>query len=135
MPRTNLMTWEDVPRRWRKLHRGKMYTVSCTQLGVRDTKEASYQAANAWWVAKLAIINGEPRPHSEPEVLAELTRRRDWAREKNLPEFAGEMDRRIAESDRTDDPSSLLLPPGVDVGWRGCGSWVSGSRRTSTRTP
>lgn len=76
MPRNPLMTWEPNSRRWRKLYRGKPYTVSCTQLRVRDTKEASYPHANAWWQAKLAKIQGEPAPHSEPEILTDSPRRR-----------------------------------------------------------
>ncbi len=114
MPRLHLMTWEPGPRRWRKVYRGKAYTVSCTQLRVRDTKEASYQAANDWWTARRAEIDGQPRPHSEPELLDELTRRRDWARANDHKELADEYDRRIAISDRTDSPSLLLLPPNVE---------------------
>ncbi len=88
--------------------------ISCKQLGVQESKEASYRHANAWWQAKRAEIDGRPLPHSEPELLAELTRRRDWARQNNHPELVEEYNRRIDLSDRTDDPSSLLLPPNVE---------------------
>jgi hypothetical protein len=33
------MTWQASTRRWFKKHKGKMYTVSCRQLGCPDTKE------------------------------------------------------------------------------------------------
>lgn len=42
------MTWEMAKLRWRKMHRGKVHTVSCDALGGPATKEAS-AAANAWW--------------------------------------------------------------------------------------
>jgi hypothetical protein len=32
------MTWKASTRRWRKMHRGKLYTVSCRQLGTPETK-------------------------------------------------------------------------------------------------
>jgi integrase len=69
------MTWEPGPRRWRKLYRGKLYTVSCRQLGVPDTKGDSYQAANAWWQAKRTEIDGQQPPHPHARWLAEARRR------------------------------------------------------------
>ena len=44
--------------RWRKLHRGKVYVISCKELGAPPTKEGSYQAANAWGERKRAEIEG-----------------------------------------------------------------------------
>ena len=54
------MTWQASTRRWFKKHRGKMYTVSCRQLGCPDTKEGSAAAANAWWDARLKEIESAP---------------------------------------------------------------------------
>ncbi len=56
-----------------KWHRGKNYSVSCRQLGVEPTKEASYQAANAWWEDKEAEIEAEPRPSAPPLDPASAT--------------------------------------------------------------
>jgi FAD/FMN-containing dehydrogenase len=57
MARTYLMTWVPKRRRWMKKYRGRMYAVSPRQLGMPDSKEASYQAANAWWLAKQIDID------------------------------------------------------------------------------
>src|SRR5262249_45490245 len=57
------MTWVTDRRRWTKKHKGKMYAVSPQALGVEATKEASYQAANAWWIRKRAEID-----HSRPDL-------------------------------------------------------------------
>lgn len=60
MPRTYIMTWVPARKGWMKWHKGKSYSVSCRQLGVEPTKEASYQAANAWWQAKEAELEARP---------------------------------------------------------------------------
>ena len=60
MARTSLMTWVPQRRRWAKKYKGKMYAVSPQALGVEPTKEASYQAANAWWLRKQAEIDHPP---------------------------------------------------------------------------
>lgn len=52
MPKKYFMTWEKARCRWRKMHKGRVYTVSCDQLGMPATKDASWQAANAWWLRK-----------------------------------------------------------------------------------
>jgi integrase len=62
------MTWQASTRRWFKKHRGKMYTVSCRQLGCPDTKEGSAPAANSWWNAKLTEI--ETAPPTEADMKA-----------------------------------------------------------------
>lgn len=56
MARKYVMTWMPPTRRWAKKHMGKMYFVSCRQLGTEETKEGSAAAANAWWDAKLKEI-------------------------------------------------------------------------------
>jgi hypothetical protein len=61
MPITYHMSWVASTRRWKKMFRGKMHVVSCRQLGVPETKEASWRAANQWWEQeeKLADIPAE----------------------------------------------------------------------------
>ena len=49
------MTWEPAKTRWRKMKAGKLFVVSCEQLGLPEhlwTKEGSYRAANKWWQEK-----------------------------------------------------------------------------------
>ena len=54
------MTWIPAGRRWRKVHKGEVYVVSCRQLGVPETKEASWCAANEWWERQQAIADIPP---------------------------------------------------------------------------
>ncbi|MHC5543206.1 hypothetical protein ACYOEI_33710, partial [Singulisphaera rosea] len=54
------MTWVPSGRRWRKVHDGKVYVVSCRQLGVPDTKDASWRAANEWWEQQQKIADIPP---------------------------------------------------------------------------
>src|SRR5262245_17445726 len=77
MPRKTLMTWAPSSRRWRKMHRGVWYSVSCRQLGVAETKEASWRAANAWWQAKLAevLAGGEDPAKARRREVEDLVRR------------------------------------------------------------
>jgi len=72
MARKLQMTWQASTRRWFKKHRGKMYAVSCRQLGTSPSKDASLAAANDWWEAKLKEI--ETAPPSEEEVKANAIR-------------------------------------------------------------
>lgn len=60
------MTWEPRKLRWRKMHKGTIYTISCEALGVPPTKEESYQAANRWWRERSKAI-----PMIEPSVRLE----------------------------------------------------------------
>src|SRR5271166_541050 len=68
MARKLVMTWIPAQRRWIKKHRGKMYSVSCRQLGCAESKEASAAAANAWWEGRLREI--EAAPPTEDELKA-----------------------------------------------------------------
>jgi integrase len=54
------MTWVPGSRRWRKLYRGKWYSVSCKQLGTGETKDASWKAANEWWDEKQRLADSQP---------------------------------------------------------------------------
>lgn len=54
------MSWEGAPAfRWRKMHKGNCYRVSCQELGATVwTQEATYRLANQWWEKKLAELAG-----------------------------------------------------------------------------
>jgi integrase len=69
------LTWDANTKRWLKKYRGKMYSVSCRQLGTPPTKEASASAANAWWLQKQAEIDqqaGEPTPLEQMRAAVNL---------------------------------------------------------------
>jgi integrase len=70
------MTWKPETRRWRKMHRGKWYSVSCRQLGVPETKEASWKAANEWWEQqqKLADLPAEDDRLARAARISNLVR-------------------------------------------------------------
>jgi integrase len=70
MPVTYQMTWVPASRRWMKKHDGKWYAISCRKLGVPETKEASWRAANAWWDAKLKEIETAPPTEEDLKVNA-----------------------------------------------------------------
>jgi integrase len=54
------MTWVAGSRRWRKLYKGKWYSVSCRQLAVEGSKEASWKAANKWWEQTQGVTDSQP---------------------------------------------------------------------------
>lgn len=101
MPAKPKMTWEPKPRRWRKMHKGKLYVVSCRELGVKETKEASYQAADAWWLKKMAEIDnaGYKFVHG---TLKELRKRIEWAAANDELEMAEEYRRKLSEAEAID---------------------------------
>jgi integrase len=94
------------------MYRGKIYTISCEALGVPPTKEASYQAANAWWATKRDGLDGV---ESHPTIRQELARRRDWAG-RNDPELAGALDDRLQRLNHAseDEAVTLALTPDLD---------------------
>jgi integrase len=59
MARKLLMSWIGSQKRWMKMYRGHRYAISCKALGTPATKEASWQAANRWWEAKQAELDGQ----------------------------------------------------------------------------
>jgi integrase len=61
------MTWMAPTRRWAKKYKGKMYFVSCRQLGAEETKEGSMAAANAWWEARRKEIDTTPPEFTDQE--------------------------------------------------------------------
>src|SRR5579863_10477426 len=67
-----LMTWVPSARRWTKKHNGKWYAISCRKLGVPETKEASWRAANDWWENQQQTI--DKAPPSEEDLRANAVR-------------------------------------------------------------
>lgn len=79
MVREYSMTWIASRHRWMKMYKGKRYVISCKALGAPETKEASYQAANQWWQAKRAEIDGsnvKPQPGSSEAIAGVIS---EWA--------------------------------------------------------
>jgi hypothetical protein len=74
MPRRPEMTWVPKKRMWRKVYRGKVYTVSVKQLREAghqpqdDTKDGSRVAANAWWHQKEFELEAAARAAPRPPV-------------------------------------------------------------------
>lgn len=95
------LTWEKAKLRWRKMYRGKVYTVSCKELGLPPTKEESYQAANAWWKAKLAELDRAASPKTHP-VIRGLQKRLDWARENGRDDLVAGIAAKIATAKKID---------------------------------
>ncbi len=117
----HLMTWMAPTRRWAKKHKGKMYFVSCRQLERPETKEASADAANAWWQAKLKEI--ESAPASEEDRRANAFRVwsmvQDWqqldedSREKLVDSLvgAGQYQKIKAQAEEVVSSAVKAVPP------------------------
>jgi integrase len=79
MARQYSMSWIASRLRWMKMYKGRRYVISCKALGVPGTKEGSHQAANRWWEAKKAELDGyslTPEPGSSEAILSVLEK---WA--------------------------------------------------------
>jgi integrase len=86
------MTWIPGRRGWMKEYKHKKYAVSCRQLGTPETKEGSYQAANDWWAAKRAEVDGyAPRPvlPGSPEAVQLLLEAWAGGPVRTIEEVAG----------------------------------------------
>lgn len=67
-----LMSYVKSQKRWVKKYKGQCYFVSCKQLGVPGTKEASWLAANEWWTARQKEIESQEEanlPQHSPSAL------------------------------------------------------------------
>jgi integrase len=79
MARTYQMTWVPSRRGWMKEYGGRKYAISCRQLSelmgkpVPETKEGSYQDANAWWAKKKAELDEASKPKIRPLLPMEDT--------------------------------------------------------------
>jgi integrase len=117
------MTWEKAKHRWRKMHKGKVYTVSCEALNVAATKESSYQAANAWWKAKRAELDAATKkPHQEQYEQAisqrqEMLRwfRLELERVSQNPEEKLLYERVLDELKQLEHDLALASPPEINV--------------------
>jgi hypothetical protein len=71
-----LMTWVPARHRWAKNYKGKPYAVTCKALGVprssdpEKDRDASRDAANAWWVAKQSQLEAEVESGAEERRAA-----------------------------------------------------------------
>jgi integrase len=101
------MTWEPSKARWRKMYKGKVHTISCATLGCPPSKVASYKAANDWWVAKRAEIDGRtPVPiHPHDSVMRQISDRLAWAQGHGRADIARacRMNLEMLEGDREND--------------------------------
>ena len=64
------MTWVPGSRRWRKLYKGKWYSVSCHQLGIEESKEASWRVANEWWERERGLADAAPLSDEDRRINA-----------------------------------------------------------------
>jgi hypothetical protein len=106
------MTWEGTKLRWRKMYKGKVYVIACSALGVEPTKVGSYKAANEWWVAKRAEIDGRMPAfiHPHAAVIDTLAAMRAWAQGHGEAETASAIkrDMEMLEEDREGDLHSSI---------------------------
>ena len=102
------MSWEPTRKRWWKQYRGRRYLVSCRQLGTRETKEASYQAANAWWLAKKIQIDGQ---HPNAARILEQQRRLEWSQLHGRTDLVRELNDRIEQLEKDNDGSEFAPKP------------------------
>jgi integrase len=121
MPAKFDLTWDPKNRRWRKYYKGKRYVVSCQQLGGPETKEGSYQAANAWWAEKKAEIDlardaAKPQARQYEEAIANRRDMIAWMhQEGRLEDFADLHDRLTGEINRLEADFSLDVPPTLET--------------------
>ena len=87
----------DARRRWWKQYRKTRYVVSCRELDAPETKEGSYQAANTWWLAKTAEVDGKLPPHPLAHLLEMRARRLAWARSLGREDLAREVEEEMAK--------------------------------------
>jgi integrase len=87
MPANYLMSWDSKSRRWWIQYKRKRYLISCRQLGSVQTKEGSYQAANAWWLTKKKELDRLAPParddlyppyHPHEDEIVYAQRKREW---------------------------------------------------------
>src|SRR4051794_37230786 len=103
MPAAYLMAWEPTRRRWWKQYRNKRYVVSCRQLDAPETKEGSYQAANAWWLAKKAEVDGKLPRHPLADLLEMRARRLAWARARGREDLVPALQEEMAKIEADTD--------------------------------
>ncbi len=137
MIRTKL-TWDAPKRRWRKMYKGKIYTISCGALGCPPTKAESYQAANQWWVSKKAELDSQKPNCKFSHEVNTLEQRRDWLLKNGYPEQArayGDLAAEI-EQGKHDDLHPSILGQMISGGDRFDSVWQDRlSRDQTSRVP
>ena len=103
MPAAYHMSWEPSTRRWRKMVDGKNHVVSVRQLkragylpaDAAETKEASYRAANRWWLEHGHERSAPHRMEPHGGEIAVLERKRDWCRRHGQDEETARYDAQV----------------------------------------
>ena len=57
---------------WKKMYKGQMYFVNCSELGLPETQwteKGSYQAANDWWTKKKLELDTDPRVKEQKQIF------------------------------------------------------------------
>ncbi len=121
MARKLHMTWQASTRRWFKKYQGKIYAVSCRQLGTEPSKDASLAAANAWWEAKQTEIDTAPPTEEDlkANAIRVWTMVQDWkvldeeSRERLVDSLVGEgqYQRIKAQADAMVAEATQATPP------------------------
>ena len=79
MPRKELMSWEGKPNfRWVKWHANERYVIAAKDLGWSghgDARDITRDAANDWWIAKLATLAPKPRKQKPKNGLTDEDRK------------------------------------------------------------
>jgi integrase len=117
MPAQYEMKWLPKHRLWRRMLHGKRYVVSCRQLSkwagkpVPETKEGSYQIANAWWRAKSIEIGGSPPPpQPHADYIEEYRQKLRIAKQYGEHHVADALASEIARVEKGGLPSYLCEP-------------------------
>ncbi len=79
MPRMIHMTWIASQHRWTKMYKGTRYYISPKELGTLPTQADSLPAANAWWEAKRAEIDGASKKPVPGSPAAQKALLEAWA--------------------------------------------------------
>jgi integrase len=88
------MTWVASGRRWTKKYKGQWYAISCRKLGVPETKEASWRAANEWWENKQR--EADAAPPTEADLRANAFR--VWSMVQDWQQLDEESRERLVDS-------------------------------------
>ena len=107
MPPKEAMTWSPGQRRWLKKYRGKMFAVSCRQLGCPPSKDASRAAANSWWGAKQAELDTIPESPKKSHWEKQRDERAAWHRSRGEDDSADELEAKTEGQMRDDFVSGL----------------------------
>lgn len=109
MPRKQLMspTFKGRHTRWRKDYKNVTYTVNCSDLGLPEdqwTELGSYQAANQWWIAKKAEIDGRKGKKAVPPqveaILSSLKQKLEYCQQHGLGAEASAYAAAIADAEQ-----------------------------------